>query len=167
MEPVKGVHWRRCRRSLRRCCGRCIQMKAAPPGRCWFAQGLEQVTTVLSGNEYTGSAAADNLRDTPPLPWKSCALLERVCEILNQTTAIPCQDAAIVSHCPRWIPIPDCFRLLIPMHVTQRRGGKSSRSMKEAPCSVGKPRIVLSADSVRKIAPSRLQFRSGCLRLLR
>lgn len=76
-----------------------------------FAQGLEQVTTVLSGMN-TLVQLEDNLRDTPPLTMEELRVLERVCEILNQTTAIPCTGCGYcVSHCPKKIPIPDCFRL--------------------------------------------------------
>lgn len=76
-----------------------------------FAQGLEQVATVLSGMN-TLAQLEDNLRDTSPLTMEELRVLERVCEILNQTTAIPCTGCGYcVSHCPKKIPIPDCFRL--------------------------------------------------------
>ncbi len=111
MEPVKGGTLA----NLPEEAGALLEERA--PGQSaasWairFAQNLEQVSVVLSGMNTMGQLR-DNLREQPPLSNLERETLKAVCGILNRSIAVACTGCRYcVSHCPKSIPIPECFRI--------------------------------------------------------
>ncbi|MDR1573586.1 MAG: aldo/keto reductase [Clostridiales Family XIII bacterium] len=79
-----------------------------------FVGGLPGVRVVLAGMPKM-EFLLDNLKvfnDFKPLNEEEHKILKRVCEIINENTAIPCTTCRYCEpECPKQIPIPDYFNL--------------------------------------------------------
>ncbi len=131
-----------------------------------FAQGLENVSIVLSGMN-TMEQMKDNLRDLPRLTVEEQTILDEVCSILNSSIAIPCTGCRYCEpHCPNNIAIPDYFSIynsycrhpgddwkMTPVYAkTAQNHGKASDCIVCGQCEAHCPQKIKITDWLPKIA---------------
>lgn len=76
-----------------------------------FVQSLKGVEICLSGMSNL-EQVEENMKEYAELSQKELEALEKVCEIINQKTAVPCTGCRYcVEHCPKEIPIPVYFKM--------------------------------------------------------
>lgn len=67
----------------------------------------------------------ENMKDFPVLSIEEKKALEKVCEIINRNTAVPCTGCSYcASHCPKKIPIPQYFKMYNEIYRYPKEGWK-------------------------------------------
>ncbi len=123
-----------------------------------FVQSLPEVEICLSGM----SAAAqveENLQSAQPLGEKELECLRQVCGIIEAQTAVACTGCRYcVTHCPKRIPIPDCFKMLNEVTRYPKDNWKIRPAYRQLTAIGGKASDCIGCLSCVKHCPQKLEI---------
>ena len=158
MEPVKGGTLANLPKEAE------ALLKAYHPGAScasWamrFAQMPERVSIVLSGMNAM-EQMLDNLADFSPLAPQECAVLEQVCQLLNQSIAIPCTACRYcTAHCPKNIAIPDYFGIYNEYSRRPDEGWKMAPAYASLAAAHGKASDCVGCRACERNCPQKIKI---------
>ncbi len=124
MEPVKGGRLAKVPEEAQAILRKIDAQESPADLAIRFVKGLENVEMVLSGMG-TPEQIKRNLRQLPPMNEYELKLLAEAAKIIREATAVGCTGCGYcLSHCPREIPISDCFQLYNEYSVYPRHQWK-------------------------------------------
>lgn len=122
-----------------------------------FASALPQVETVLSGMNSM-EQMTDNLREFEPLSEAEISALEKVADIINANTAVPCTGCRYcVPHCPQKLLIPDYFKMYNELMRFPEDGWKIRPSYKQTAVGNGKASDCISCGACTEHCPQKIE----------
>ena len=123
-----------------------------------FVRSLPEVEICLSGMS-AATQVEENLLSAERLGETELDCLRRVCGIIEAQTAVACTGCRYcVDHCPKQIPIPDCFKMLNEVTRYPKDNWKIRPAYRQLTVSGGKASDCIGCRSCVKHCPQKLEI---------
>ena len=156
MEPVKGGTLANLPDGVRAILDRVDSAASAASLALRFVQSLPQVETVLSGMNAP-EQVEDNLRSVDAMTQEEMNVMQEAAELLRASIAVPCTACGYcLSHCPKHIVIPGCFKLYNEYRRAPDDDWKITPAYRQLTLSSGKVSDCIACGACARSCPQKL-----------
>ncbi|NCB94035.1 MAG: 4Fe-4S dicluster domain-containing protein [Clostridia bacterium] len=160
MEPVKGGTLAKLPKQTEACFEKYNAKESPASYAIRFVQSLENVEVVLSGMNAV-TQMNDNMRDMPALDQKERDMLDKVCEIIREKTAVPCTGCRYcVAGCPKGIVIPQIFSIYNEYYRYPEEDWKITPKYTELTLESGKASECITCKKCENSCPQHIEITS-------